>query len=130
MNTLSLVRNRQAGLSLTGLIMLLIIIGLIAVLAMKVVPTFTEYRSIKTAIASVKAAGGSPLEMRAAFNRQAQVGYIDAINGSDLNIVRNGDQTDISFSYEKLIPLVGPVSLLINYEGTTAAAKASKPAVP
>lgn len=115
----SRVRRNQQGLSLTGLIVLLAIVGFIAVMAMKVVPTFTEYMSIKKAIASIKAEGGSVPEMRAAFNRQAEVGYIDAIDGKDLTIVKNGDDAEISFAYQKVIPLVGPVSLLIDYAGST-----------
>jgi type II secretory pathway pseudopilin PulG len=112
-------RHHQRGLTLVGLIFLLAIVGMIAVLAMKVTPTVTEYFSIKRAIGSVKAAGGSVPEMRAAFDRQAEVGYIDAINGKDLNIVKNGDNAEISFAYQKTIPLVGPVSLLIDYAGST-----------
>lgn len=116
----SRMRRNEQGLSLTGLIVLLAIFGVIAVLGMKVVPTFTEYMSIKKAIASVKAQGGSIPEMRAAFNRQAEVGYIDAIDGKDLTIVKNGDDADISFAYQKTIPLAGPVSLLIDYAGSTS----------
>lgn len=125
----SRIRRSEQGVSLTGLIVLLAIVGFIAVMAMKVVPTFTEYLSIKKAIVSVKAQGGSIPEMRAAFNRQAEVGYIDAIDGKDLTIAKNGDDADISFAYQKVIPLVGPVSLLIDYAGSTND-RAPKPAVP
>lgn len=116
----------QQGITLVGLIVVLAVIGAIAVLAMKVTPTVTEYFSIKKAIASVKAAGGSVPEMRAAFNRQAAVGYIDAIDGKDLDIVKNGDDTEISFAYQKTIPLGGPVSLLIDYAGSTGNGVAKK----
>lgn len=116
----------QQGITLVGLIVVLAVIGAIAVLAMKVTPTVTEYFSIKKAIASVKAAGGSVPEMRAAFNRQAEVGYIDAIDGKDLDIVKNGDDTEISFAYQKTIPLGGPVSLLIDYAGSTGNGAARK----
>ena len=53
----------QQGITLVGLIVVLAVIGAIAVLAMKVTPTVTEYFSIKKAIASVKAAGGSVPEL-------------------------------------------------------------------
>tara|TARA_R110001599_G_scaffold64023_3_gene178619 strand:- start:197344 stop:197736 length:393 start_codon:yes stop_codon:yes gene_type:complete len=109
----------QKGLSLVGLILVLAVIGVIAVLAMKIVPTATEYFSIKKAIASVKASGGSVIEMRTAFDRQAEVGYIDAINGKDLDILKNGNDVEISFAYQKIIPLFGPASLLIDYAGST-----------
>jgi len=123
-------RHKQTGITLVGLILVLAIVGLIAVLAMKVTPTVTEYFSIKKAIGSVKAAGGSIAEMRTAFDKQAEVGYIDAINGKDLTIVKNGDDTEISFAYQKIIPLVGPASLLLDYAGSTNANRLQKKAIP
>lgn len=126
----SRMRHKQTGITLVGLILVLAIVGLIAVLAMKVTPTVTEYFSIKKAIGSVKAAGGSIAEMRTAFDKQAEVGYIDAINGKDLTIVKNGDDTEISFAYQKIIPLVGPASLLLDYAGSTNANRLQKKAIP
>ncbi len=119
----------QQGITLVSLILVLAVIGAIAVLALKVTPTVTEYFSIKKAIASIKAAGGSVPEMRAAFNRQAEVGYIDAIDGKDLDIVQDGEGTEISFAYQKTIPLGGPVSLLIDYAGSTSNGRVKK-AIP
>lgn len=123
-------QHRQTGITLVGLILVLAIIGVIAVLALKVTPTVTEYFSIKKAIGSVKAAGGSIPEMRTAFDKQAEVGYIDAINGKDLEIVKNGEDTEISFAYQKIIPLVGPASLLLDYAGSTNANRLQKKAIP
>ena len=37
----------QHGISLVGLIFVMAILGMIAVLGLKIVPTFTEYLSIK-----------------------------------------------------------------------------------
>ena len=114
-------KQRQQGISLVGLIVLLAVGGFIAVLALKIVPTYTEYRAIQNAIVSAKAGGGTVLQMQKAFDASATVGYINAINGKDLIISRgeNGE-TEISFAYEKKIPLIGPASLLLEYEGSTA----------
>ena len=114
-------KQRQQGISLVGLIVLLAVGGFVAVLALKIVPTYTEYRAIQNAIVSGKAGGGTVLQMQKAFDASATVGYISAINGKDLIISRgeNGE-TEISFAYEKKIPLIGPASLLLEYEGSTA----------
>jgi DNA-dependent RNA polymerase auxiliary subunit epsilon len=117
---------RQHGVSLTGLIFILAIVAALAVLGLKVVPTFTEYLSIKKAIASAKSAGTTPAEVRTSFEKQAEVGYIDSISGKDLEIEKNGDGLDVSFAYQKKISLVGPVSLLIDYEGSTAPKRLAK----
>lgn len=112
--------RKQQGITLFGLIVILAILGCIGVLIAKVTPTTIEYFSIKKAIASARTAGTTVQEIQNAFNRQAEVGYIDAISGKDLEITKNGDDIQISFAYQKKIPLVGPVSLLIDYAGSTA----------
>ena len=114
----------QAGVSLTGFIFFLTIAALIAVVGMKVVPTAVEYLAIKKAIVSAKSAGSSAREIQAAFDRQSSVGYIDSVAGKDLEVTRNSDGGfEVSVAYEKKIALFGPVSLLIDYEATTAAVR-------
>ena len=113
-------KAKQSGLSLVGLIFVLVIIGLIAVVAMKVFPTVSEYMSIKKAIVTAKASGTTAAAIKGSFDKQAEVGYIEAISGKDLEISKNGDEMEVSFSYQKKIPLFGPASLVLDYEGTTA----------
>ncbi len=124
MSKISKSLQKQQGITLFGLIFWLAILGFIAMIGAKVVPTFIEYNSIKKAIASVKSHGGSVQEIQNAFDRQTDVGYIDSIHGKDLDVSKNGDDIEISFAYQKKIPIVAPVSLLIDYSGTTAASPA------
>jgi hypothetical protein len=113
--------KKHRGMSLVGLIFVLGILALLLVLASKVVPTVIEYMSIKKAISSVKAtSGGSVKEIQNAFDKQANVGYISSVSGNDLVIEKTETGLEISFFYTKKIPLVGPASLLLEYEGTTA----------
>lgn len=113
--------GRQRGISLVGLIFTLAVLGVIGVLGLKIVPTVIEYQGIKKAIAACKEAGGSSVrDIQASFDKRANVAYIESIGGKDLDVVKNGNDFDISFSYQKKIPLFGPASLLLEYEGTTA----------
>jgi type II secretory pathway pseudopilin PulG len=111
--------NRQQGISLVGLIIVLAILGGIAVLGMKVVPTVVEFMGIKKAIVAAKAAGNTPREIQDSFDKQADVGYLESVKGKDLVIVKRDTGYEVSFSYDKKIPLFGPASLLLEYEGTT-----------
>jgi hypothetical protein len=113
-------KNRQEGVSLVGLIFIIAVLGMIAVLALKVTQTVAEYFSIKKAIATAKASGSTVREIQSAFDKQANVGYIDSISSKDLEITKNGEDIEVSFAYQKKIPLVGPTSLLIDYAGSTA----------
>jgi hypothetical protein len=112
-------KQTQQGVSLSGLFVVLIILAFVGLLAAKIVPTVTEYSAIKKGIENAKAAGGSVQNMQIAFDKQVQVSGIEAISSRDLEISKNGDQTEISFSYQKKIPLFGPASLVIDYAAST-----------
>jgi hypothetical protein len=83
------------------------------------VPAYIEYRAVKNAIVKAKAEGGTPREIQQAFDKNAGVNNVEAIAGRDLTISRDGSDTQVSFAYEKRIPLAANVSLLIDFSGTT-----------
>lgn len=118
-------KKTQSGMTLTGLIFVVAIIGMIAVLALRIVPSVTEYLAVKKAIVAAKSAGTTPQAIRAAFDRQAEVGYIESITSKDLDISKDND---VSFSYQKVIHLAGPASLVLDYEGSTAKSRPAKAA--
>lgn len=111
--------NAERGLTLTSLIAWLVVLGMLAVLALKIAPAYAEYRAIRHAMVKAKEAGGSVAELRGAFDKHAQINNVSAISGRDLVIARDGDDTTISFAYEKRVPLMGNVSLVIDYAGST-----------
>lgn len=113
------VKRQQQGVSIVGLLIVLAILGFAGLLAAKIVPTISEFSAIKKAIETAKASGTSVREIQASFDKQVSVGGIEAITGKDLEIVKNGEQMEISFAYQKKIPLGGPASLVIDYAGST-----------
>jgi len=115
-----ILRNRQRGISLTGLIVGLAVLGLLGLLAMRILPAYAEYRAVSSAIVKAKAAGGTPQEIRASFDRSAEVNYITSITGRDLTVERIDGEQEVSFAYDRKIHLVGPASLLLEYSGSTA----------
>jgi len=115
----ALVSNKQQGMSLTGLILVLMVLGAFALLAIKIAPSYLEFRAVRDGIVRAKAAGGSIPEMRQAFDKFAEVNNVEAVRGRDLDISRDGANPEISFAYEKRIPLTGRATLVIDYDGTT-----------
>ena len=123
----------ESGVSLSGLIVVLVVLGALALVAIKVTPAFLEYRAVKDSIVKAKAEAGSGTvrEIQQAFDKNAGVNDVSAISGRDLVITRDGGSTEISFAYEKRVPLAGNASLLLDFTGTTDpsgnnAAKADK----
>jgi hypothetical protein len=111
--------SRQGGVSLTGLILVLMVLGAFALLAIKIVPSYLEFRTVRDGMVRAKASGGSAAEMRQSFDKFAEINNVRSIHGRDLVISRGGANPEISFAYEKRIPLTGRATLVIDYDGTT-----------
>jgi len=110
---------RQRGLSLFGLLFWALLIGFVAYLVIRVFPTVNEYLTIQRAVDKVAAESPSTVaEVRKAFERQKEIEYsISSISGKDLDITKENDRVVIRFAYDKEIPIIEPVYLLIKYEG-------------
>ena len=111
--------DKQEGVSLTSVILVLIVVGLVAVVGIKVFPSWLEYRSIKDGIVRVKAEGGTVPEMQRAFDKFADINNVESVKGRDLIISKDGGEPEISFAYQKRIALTEKASLVIDYDGTT-----------
>ena len=114
-----LVVARQRGLSLISLVVLVVLIGFFGVLALRVVPTFVEYRAITSAVKKAAAGAHTVPEILTQFQRSSDIDDITAITPKDLNIQKTDDGFVISFAYTKKIPLFGPASLTIDYSGSS-----------
>ena len=113
-------RSRQTGVSLMLLIGVLILLGVLALFAMKTLPSFMEFRAAKAAIEAVarERQGASPADIRRAFENRATIDDINTIKPTDLEIGKDGSATVISFAYRKEVPLFKNVGLYIDYAAT------------
>lgn len=115
-------RRQQHGMTLSRLLVIAVVLAILSLLGMKVAPEYYEHRQIVGAIRKVAAnapAEASVKQIRDAFDRQANVDYIKAIDSTDLEVSKEGGKVVISFAYEKRIPLVANVSLLLDFKGSS-----------
>ena len=116
--------NREKGLTLITMIVVCVLLILAALLLIKVAPNVEEYLAI---VKDVKATAQDPAtrnasvaEIRRNFDKRKSIDNVTAIGGDDLDISKESGDVVIAFSYSKKIPLTGPVSLLIDFEGSLA----------
>ena len=110
--------RRQRGITMFGLLFWAIIIGVTALVGMRVVPTTVEYYTIMKAIHKITAEEpGTVPQIRAAFERSKAIDLITSIGGKDLDITKENEKVVVSFAYNSEIELVKPVYLVIKYEG-------------
>lgn len=113
--------RKQAGVTLSGLLIWGVIISVVAIIGIKVTPEVIEFYKIKQSVESTASQSGGKTvgEIRAAFDRYANINQIEAIKGADLDISKNGNQVVVAFAYERRVPLVANVSLLIDFQGSS-----------
>ena len=111
--------RRQRGVTLFGLMFWAIVVGFVALIGMRVLPTLNEYFTIQRAVNKIATEGMTTVpEIRNAFEKQKDIEYsITSIGGKDLQVTKENDKVVIQFAYDKEIEVVNPVFILIKYEG-------------
>ena len=109
--------KKQQGMSFLGFIIVAVFVAAMAIVFFKVVPTYTQYFSIKSTLNRIakESSGMPPAAIRDSFSKSAEIGYITDVNAKDLKIVQIGGVTRIAAEYEKVVPLVANVSLLFEF---------------
>jgi hypothetical protein len=111
--------SRQRGMSLVGLIFIGLIVVALLALGFKLVPAVVEYIAIERAVQKIKNEASTVRDIQAAFERHATIDDITSISSRDLDITKEGDRIVISYAYQKKIPILDNVSLVIDFAGTT-----------
>ena len=112
--------KKQGGFSFLGFLIVAGIGIALALLTLKIFPTVIEYNAISRAVKkSVQEGGDVPADIRRKFDQYAAIDDMSSIKASDLDITKVNGKVVVAFKYEKRIGLVGPASLVLDYEGSS-----------
>ena len=110
----------QRGVSLGMLVGILFILAILALFAMKLLPSFMEYRTTKSTIEAIaRQPNASVADIKKAFDARATVDDISAVKAQDLEVTKEGSDVVVSFAYRKEVPLFGNVGLYIDYAASS-----------
>jgi hypothetical protein len=115
-------RKQQLGLGLGGLVAGAAVLIVVAMIALKVLPSYLEFFAIKkavNAVASEKGESASVAEIRRAFDLRRSVDDFTSMTGTDLEISKDSGGLVIAARYRKEIPLVGNAGLYINFSAVS-----------
>ena len=115
--------HSQRGVSMIGFLFMAVVLFFIAMLAMKLVPAYIEFFSVKKILnamgedSEVKSMGNAGI--RDSFSKRANVGYVTVVKPDDLSIDRSGGKLAISAEYEYRTPLVANISLVVDFKASS-----------
>jgi len=116
-------RTRQRGVTLMGLIVGAVILIFVALLGMKLLPSYIEFFAVKKALAGINAQtqgrGASVGEIRRMFENRSAVDDINSVKSSDLEISKDGNNYLVVASYRKEIPLFANLGIFIDFRAST-----------
>lgn len=116
---------KQRGVSLSGVIMVLVVVALLGLVAAKTVPAYVDYANIKKVFAAMEVAGElkslDSKALRISYGKRAGIDNITSITAQDLIIEKGADGNMVmSADYSVRTPLFGNVSLMIDFNASTA----------
>lgn len=114
--------KKQQGMSFIGLVLMIAGIVFVAVIGMKLAPSYIEYAAVKKAIKKVSNEPNlnekSNKEIKDSFERSAIVDNVKSISKNDLNITKTDSAVLIDVEYQVVVPLVANVSALIDFKAS------------
>ncbi len=114
--------KRQAGLTLIGFIFILIIFGIFAYAAMKLVPAYVEYLGVVKAMNQVASestlANKTPEEIRQDLSFKGSFQYVnDSTLGANNVLIKSGPEGSVlQVKYDKDIPFFYNIDFLLHFE--------------
>ncbi len=117
-------RKKQLGVSLSGLIMVMVVLIFVLLLGFKLFKPYTEYFALQKIfrVLAVKpeVINGTKRDLMTAWQPLATIDNIVAIGGDEIEVVKEGNGVVISASYQTKVPLFKNYSLLIDFNPSSA----------
>jgi hypothetical protein len=120
--------QNQRGLTFISLIFLVGLIGCFVMLVLKVAPLYMDNHNVVNAFNAERQAPDiltkSKEQIRASLGKRFQMNYVTHVDVGDLKIIGIPGYVKVSLEYERVVPIVGNLSVLVEFnEGFEAGAK-------
>lgn len=112
--------GKNKGFSFMGFVMVLIVACIGAVIAMKVVPMYIEFRAVKTAMTAMEQEEfESVAAVKESLRKRLSINYVESVTNDDIVIKSQNGGYEIYVDYYVEKPLVGNLSLTAHFEHTS-----------
>jgi Tfp pilus assembly major pilin PilA len=115
-------RQAQRGLSMIGFLFVAVVVLVTALIAFRMIPSYIEYYTVQKALEGALADSNdlSVATIRRAMDRRLAADYAEVVSGKDVDVTRDGNKIVASVGWEKKLPLVSNVSILLDFYATAS----------
>lgn len=109
-------KRTQRGMTLIGFMMVLAVVGVFIYMGMKLIPMYSEYYSVKQALAGLASEPGitnnDPAKIKDLFFRRLYVSYAENVKPEHVKIVRKDAGYVMTVDYENRKPLIANIDVV------------------
>lgn len=115
-------KSKQSGVTLIGFLFILAVFGFAAYMAMKLVPSYSEYMGVEKAMQQLATEGtsGKSLDgIRRDLMRKMDFQYVDdaVVRPEDITIKKDaGGASQLRVAYDKEIPFIYNIDFLLHFD--------------
>lgn len=117
--------RKQQGITLISFIMVLVVAGFFALMAMKLFPMYSEFYSLKNVMEEFakqpNSASMTPAQMQADLDRRFNISYIESVDlKRHVKVIRTngGRGSQLNIAYEVRKPLMANLDVVGKFEHT------------
>ena len=113
---------RQRGLTMMGFLFVTVVVVIAALISFRVIPAYIEYFSVQKALEGAlnDSKDLSRAEVRRLVERRLGAEYIDSVHASDIEVIKAGNVTTASASWQNKLHLVGNASILLEFDASAS----------
>lgn len=109
-------KRTQGGMTLIGFVIVLAVIGFFAYVGMKLIPMYSEFYAVKSALKGLQAEPGianqAPAKIQDLFFRRLYISYSENVKPSNVTLERADGGWVMSVDYEVRKPLIANLDVV------------------
>ena len=112
--------RRQGGLSMIGFLFVAFVLLVVALLAFRMIPSYIEYYTVQRALEDALHENNDPTlaSVRRSVERKLNADYVDSVSAKDVQMSKVGNNITAYVSWERKLPLLHNVSLLMDFNAS------------
>ncbi|KRA44512.1 DUF4845 domain-containing protein [Pseudoxanthomonas sp. Root630] len=115
-------KRNQGGMTLLGFLMVLVVVGFAAFIAMRLFPMYQEFYSVKSALKGLSNEAGvsdmDPAKIQDLFFRRLYINYSENVKPANVKIERMDGGWKMSVNYEVRRPLLGNLDVVGKFDAS------------
>ena len=113
----------QKGITLMSFLVVLVVVGFFALIAMKLFPMYSEYYNLKGAMNGLaeqpNSASMSPAQIQTDLERRFNISYVSSVKKEHVKVIRTpGRGSQLNVAYEVRTPLIANLDVVGKFDYT------------